>query len=60
MTEKDLFLFCGLWLAMAIIFGLACRDFFLFLWLGSIPLGILAGWAIVTLIEGGKHGKSQK
>lgn len=55
MTEKQLFLFCGLWILLAVIFGIMCQDFGLFIWLAGYPVGIMVGWSIVTLIESHKR-----
>lgn len=55
MTEKQLFLFCGLWILLAVIFGIICQDFGLFIWLAGYPVGIMVGWSIVTLIESHKR-----
>lgn len=51
MTKKQLFLFCGSWIAVAAILGIICRDFGLFIWMSNIPFGLLIGFGIVTLIE---------
>ena len=62
MGDKELFAVCGAMLIVAIIASLFAQDFWVFTQIAGVPIGIMAGWAVVILIEshkGGKHGNNK-
>lgn len=62
MGDKELFAVCGGILIIAIVSSLFAQDFWVFVKIAGIPIGIMVGWAIVILIEshkGGKHGNNK-